>query len=37
MALDILSLLIGVGMGTLAVICVRVIDYIFDKFKEKNK
>ena len=36
MALDILSLLLGIGVGTFAVICVRIVDYIFDKLKEKN-
>ena len=36
MVLDILSVLIGIGVGTFAVICVRAIDYIFDKLKEKN-
>ena len=35
MELDVLSLLIGIGVGTFAVICVRVIDYIFDRLKEK--
>jgi hypothetical protein len=34
---DIVSILIGVGIGLLAVICVRAIDYIFNKLKEKNK
>jgi len=29
-------LLIGIGVGLFAVICVRIIDYIFDKLKEKN-
>ena len=36
MVFDILSLLIGIGIGTFAVICVRVIDFLFDKLKEKN-
>jgi len=35
-ALNIVSILIGVGIGLLAVICVRAIDYIFDKLKEEN-
>ena len=33
---DFESLLIGIGIGLLAVVCVRVIDYIFDKLKDKN-
>jgi hypothetical protein len=36
MAHDISSILIGVGIGCFAVVCVRAIDYIFDKLKEKN-
>ena len=36
MALDIVSIFIGIGIGCFAVICVRAIDYIFDKLKEKN-
>jgi hypothetical protein len=31
---DFESLLIGIGIGLFAVICVRVIDYIFDKLKD---
>jgi hypothetical protein len=30
------SLMIGIGVGLFAVVCVRIIDYIFDKLKEKN-
>jgi hypothetical protein len=30
------SLLIGIGVGLFAVVCVRIIDYIFAKLKEKN-
>jgi hypothetical protein len=33
---DFESLLIGIGIGLFAVVCVRVIDYIFDKIKEEN-
>jgi len=29
-------LLIGIGVGLFAVTCVRIVDYIFDKLKEKN-
>jgi hypothetical protein len=36
MALDIISILIGIGIGLFAVVCIRVIDYIFDKLKDKN-
>jgi hypothetical protein len=36
MMLDILSLLIGIGVGTFAIICVRVVDYAFDKLKDKT-
>jgi hypothetical protein len=30
------SLMIGIGVGLFAVVCVRTIDYIFAKLKEKN-
>jgi hypothetical protein len=30
------SLMMGVGVGLFAVVCVRIIDYIFAKFKGKN-
>jgi hypothetical protein len=30
------SLLIGIGVGLFAVVCVRIIDYIFAKLKGKN-
>jgi len=30
------SLMIGIGVGLFAVVCVRIIDYIFAKLKEKN-
>jgi hypothetical protein len=30
------SLMIGIGVGLFAVVCVRIVDYIFAKFKEKN-
>jgi hypothetical protein len=32
---DIVLILIGIGLGLFAVVCVRAIDYIFDKLKEK--
>lgn len=28
------SLMLGIGVGVFAVICVRTVDYIFDKLKE---
>jgi hypothetical protein len=31
MALDIISLLIGIGMGVFAVVCVRAVDAIFKR------
>jgi hypothetical protein len=34
--IDIESLLIGIGVGIFAVVCVRIVDYIFAKLKEKN-
>jgi hypothetical protein len=34
--IDFESLMIGVGVGLFAVVCVRIIDYIFAKLKEKN-
>ena len=34
--IDVGSLLIGIGVGLFAVICVRIVDYIFAKLKEKN-
>jgi hypothetical protein len=34
--IDFESLMIGVGVGIFAVVCVRIIDYIFAKLKEKN-
>jgi hypothetical protein len=34
--IDFESLMIGVGVGLFAVFCVRIIDYIFDKLKEKS-
>ena len=34
--IDFESLMIGVGVGLFAVICVRIIDYIFAELKEKN-
>jgi hypothetical protein len=34
--IDFESLMIGVGVGLFAVVCVRIIDYIFAKFKERN-
>jgi hypothetical protein len=34
--IDVESLLIGVGVGLFAGFCVRIVDYIFDKLKEKN-
>ena len=36
MMVDVESLMIGVGVGLFAVVCVRTIDYIFAKLKEKN-
>jgi hypothetical protein len=36
MTRDIISILIGIGVGCFAVICIRIIDYIFDKCKEEN-
>jgi hypothetical protein len=30
------SLMIGIGVGLFAVVCVRIIDYIFAKLKEKS-
>ena len=34
--IDVESLVIGIGIGIFAVVCVRVVDYIFAKLKEKN-
>jgi hypothetical protein len=34
--IDLESLLIGIGVGLFAVACVRAIDYIFAKLKEKT-
>jgi hypothetical protein len=34
--IDIESLLIGIGVGIFAVVCVRIVDYIFAKLKDKN-
>jgi hypothetical protein len=34
--IDFESLMIGIGVGLFAVVCVRIIDYIFAKLKEKN-
>jgi len=34
--IDIESLLIGIGVGIFAVVCVRIVDYIFAKLKELN-
>ncbi len=34
--IDIESMLIGIGIGLFAVACVRIVDYIFSKLKEKN-
>jgi hypothetical protein len=33
---DLESLLLGIGVGIFAVVCVRIVDYIFDKIKEKT-
>ncbi len=33
---ELLWVLLGVGLGLFAVICVRMVDYVFDKLKEKN-
>jgi hypothetical protein len=33
---DLESLLIGIGLGLFVAVCVRIIDYIFAKLKEKN-
>ena len=30
------SLMIGIGVGLFAVVCVRIVDYVFAKLKEKN-
>jgi hypothetical protein len=30
------SLMVGVGIGLFAVVCVRIVDYVFAKLKEKN-
>jgi hypothetical protein len=29
-------LMVGVGIGLFAVVCVRIVDYVFAKLKEKN-
>jgi hypothetical protein len=34
--IDFECLLIGIGLGLFAVVCVRIIDYIFAKLKERN-
>jgi hypothetical protein len=36
LTIDFESLMIGIGLGLFAVVCVRIIDYIFAKLKEKN-
>jgi hypothetical protein len=34
--IDVESLVIGIGIGIFAVVCVRIVDYIFTKLKDKN-
>jgi hypothetical protein len=32
--IDVESLMLGIGVGLFAGVCVRITDYIFDKFKD---
>ena len=35
--IDLQSLLIGIAVGIFSVVCIRIVDYIFEKFTRKNK
>ena len=35
--IDLELLLIGIAVGVFSVVCVRIVDYIFEKFTRKNK